>query len=374
MGSAGETLKFKNGKFKVMQITDAQESAAVAKDTLRLINAALDAEKPDLVIFTGDQIKGYSVTFLGKNKEEIIKKTIGTILEPVVKRDIPFAVTFGNHDRQTGISNDRQIEFYRQYSRCVKGADVYGSGTYTVPVEGADGKPALNIYMIDSGGDKKGGGYEAVTPEQIQWYRRAREALKEQAGKYVPSIVFQHIPLSEYYSVLRRVNKGDKNAVRAFRTHKNEYYVPEEKVMKGSDYFMLEPPSIPDENTGEFAAFKEKGDVFAVFAGHDHKNSFVGTYDGIDLGYTPSCGFNVYGEGTRRAVRIFEFSEKAPAAYSTRTLSFRELVGRKVQTPVKDFLFRYAPTTVDAAIPMIIKALAVIVGIAAVIAVLGFIF
>ena len=51
MRSEGETLKFKNGKFKVMHITDTQESAAVAKDTLKLINAALDAEKPDLVVF-----------------------------------------------------------------------------------------------------------------------------------------------------------------------------------------------------------------------------------------------------------------------------------------------------------------------------------
>lgn len=374
MRSEGETLKFKNGKFKVMHITDTQESAAVAKDTLKLINAALDAEKPDLVVFTGDQIKGYSVTFLGKNKEEIIKKTIGKIIEPVVKRNIPFAVTFGNHDRQTGISNDRQIKFYEEYSQCVKGANVYGSGTYTVPVEGADGKSAMNIYMVDSGGDAKGGGYEAVTPEQIEWYKSARESLKEQAGKYVPSIVFQHIPVSEYYNVLRRVGKHDKNAVRAFRTHKNEYYVPEEKVMKDSDYFMLEPPSIPDVNTGEFEAMKEKGDVFAIFVGHDHKNSFVGTYDGIDLGYTPSCGFNVYGEGTKRAVRVFEFSEENPADYKTRTLSFRNLIGRKVQTPVKDFLFKYAPTTVDAAIPMIIKAVIAIFGIAAAIALISFIF
>lgn len=374
MRSEGETLKFKNGKFKVMHITDTQESAAVAKDTLKLINAALDAEKPDLVVFTGDQIKGYSVTFLGKNKEEIIKKTIGKIIEPVVKRNIPFAVTFGNHDRQTGISNDRQIKFYEEYSQCVKGANVFGSGTYTVPVEGADGKPAMNIYMVDSGGDAKGGGYEAVTPEQIEWYKSARESLKEQAGKYVPSIVFQHIPVSEYYNVLRRVGKHDKNAVRAFRTHKNEYYVPEEKVMKDSDYFMLEPPSIPDVNTGEFEAMKEKGDVFAIFVGHDHKNSFVGTYDGIDLGYTPSCGFNVYGEGTKRAVRVFEFSEENPADYKTRTLSFRNLIGRKVQTPVKDFLFKYAPTTVDAAIPMIIKAVIAIFGIAAAIALISFIF
>lgn len=374
MYSEGETLKFRNGKFKVMHITDAQESAAVAEDTLKLINAALDAEKPDLVVFTGDQIKGYSLTFLGKNKEEIIKKTIGKILEPVVEREIPFAVTFGNHDRQTGISNDRQMEFYMEYSRCVRGADVYGSGTCAIPVLGADGKPAMNIYMIDSGGDKKGGGYEAVTREQIEWYKSAREALREQAGKYVPSIVFQHIPLSEYYNVLRRVGKRDKNAVRAFRTHKNEYYVPDEKVMKVSDYFMLEPPSIPDENTGEFEALREKGDVFAVFAGHDHKNSFVGTYEGIDLGYTPSCGFNVYGEGTKRAVRVFEFREENPADYVTRTLSFRELIGRKVKMPVRDFLFKYAPTTVDAAIPMIIKAAGILLGAAAAIVILSIIF
>ena len=45
-----------------------------------------------------------------------------------------------------------------------------------------------------------------------------------------------------------------------------------------------------------------------------------------------------------------------------------------MQTPVKDFLFKYAPTTVDAAIPMIIKAVIAIVGIAAVIALIGFIF
>lgn len=50
-----------DGKFKIMQITDIQEIPKVSPDTLKLINAALESEKPDLAVFTGDQIKGYGV-------------------------------------------------------------------------------------------------------------------------------------------------------------------------------------------------------------------------------------------------------------------------------------------------------------------------
>ena len=48
-----------------MQIADLQEIPAISPDTLKLMNAALDREKPDLVVFTGDQIKGYGITFRG---------------------------------------------------------------------------------------------------------------------------------------------------------------------------------------------------------------------------------------------------------------------------------------------------------------------
>lgn len=51
-----------DGKFKIMQITDIQEIPKVSPDTLKLINAALESEKPDLAVFTGDQIKGYGVS------------------------------------------------------------------------------------------------------------------------------------------------------------------------------------------------------------------------------------------------------------------------------------------------------------------------
>lgn len=47
----------KDGLFKIMQITDMQEIPKVSPDTMALLDAAIEDEKPDLVVYTGDQIK-----------------------------------------------------------------------------------------------------------------------------------------------------------------------------------------------------------------------------------------------------------------------------------------------------------------------------
>ena len=371
-------MRFTKGKkFKIMQITDIQEIPAVSPDTTALLEAAIEAENPDLVVYTGDQIKGYGVTYKGKGKEleNAVAQTIYKLLEPVTKRNIPFAVTFGNHDRQVGISNKDQFEdIYKALHNCMgeQPAELSeGGGTCCIPIKASDGsnRDVFNLYLFDSGTDAKGGGYEPFDVKIIDWYKKTREKLKAENGAYVPSIVFQHIPLCEYYNVLKQVKKTTKGAIRAFRTHKNEYYVLGDTCRKGD--MLLEPPSIPNENTGEFDAISEKGDVMAVFVGHDHKNSFVGRYKNVDLGFTQSSGFNVYGNRTKRGVRIIELDENKPGEYETYTRTFDELVGTKVHKPVYDYLSSKAPETVDAAIPMIEKALAIIAAIVAVIILLA---
>ena len=77
------------------------------------------AEKPDLVIFTGDQIKGYSKKF--KKDPAIIEGTIDTLVEPIAKRNIPFMVTYGNHDAQCGVDNRGQYKFYAKYDNFISG-------------------------------------------------------------------------------------------------------------------------------------------------------------------------------------------------------------------------------------------------------------
>ena len=371
-------MRFTKGKkFKIMQITDIQEIPAVSPDTIALLEAAVDAEKPDLVVYTGDQIKGYGVTYKGKGKEleNAVAKTIYKLLEPVTKRNIPFAVTFGNHDRQVGISNKDQFEdIYKALPNCVgeQPAELSeGGGTCFIPIKASDGSDmdVFNLYLFDSGTDAKGGGYEPFDVKIIDWYKKTREELKSKNGQYVPSIVFQHIPMCEYYNALKRVKKGTKGAIRAFRTHKNEYYVLNDSCSK--DGILLEPPSIPNKNTGEFNAISEKGDIMAVFVGHDHKNSYVSRYKNVDLGFTQSSGFNAYGNRTKRGVRIIELDEDKPGEYETYTRTFDELVGTKVQKPLYDYISSKAPETVDAAIPMIEKALAMIAAIVVVIILLA---
>ena len=305
-----------DGTFKIMQITDMQEIPAISKDTIALMERAILEEQPDLVVYTGDQIKGYGVTYKGKGEEleREVAQTIGKLLEPVTKRGIPFAVTFGNHDCQVGISN--QDQFYHIYKRlpnCIgeQAEGIDGGGTCAIPIEASDGsgRDVFELYLFDSGTDAREGGYEAFDPKIIAWYRKQREDLREKNGMYVPSFVFQHIPMREYYEVLKRVDRGEKGAVRAYRTHKNEYYKLGETC--GAGDIFLEPPSVPDVNTGEFEAFSECGEVLAVFVGHDHDNDYAVMWKNILLAYGRYTGGNTVYNHLPNGARIIVLDEGA---------------------------------------------------------------
>lgn len=360
-------LKFNsNGKFKIMQIADTQEIPSVSPDTLSLMNEALDSEKPDLVIFTGDQVKGYSKKF--KKDPSIVENTIDTLVEPVAKRNIPFMVTYGNHDAQCGVDNLGQFAFYSKYPTFVSGnlRKAEDVGTADIQIYSNDEKkPVFSIYLIDSHGKvADGSGYAPVDKEQIEWYESRREQLKAEDGDYLPSLVFQHIPVPEFFDVIKKVSKRTKGAVPAYGAHENEYFVLNDET-KAAGGFMLESPASPDVNTGEFDAMSEKGDVLGIYVGHDHNNSFVVNYKGVDLGYTQGAGFNVYGPGENRGVRIFELNETEPRNYSTYTRTFKELCGTKIKTPVKEFIYKHAPTSPRAVKPILIKVAIIAAAIAA---------
>ena len=144
-----------NGKFKIMQLADIQEIPNVSADTVKLIDRALEEEKPDLVVLTGDQIKGYGMSYGKKsgNKKQEVFDVLSKILEPVTKREIPYAVTFGNHDRQVGISNKEQFcDIYKKIGNCIgeQAEGIDGGGTYNIPIYSSDGTRVVNnIYLFD---------------------------------------------------------------------------------------------------------------------------------------------------------------------------------------------------------------------------------
>ena len=111
----------------------------------------------------------------------------------------------------------------------------------------------------------------------------------------------------------------------------------------------------------------EKGDVLGIYVGHDHKNSYVGKVGNIDVGFTQSAGFNVYGNGKQRGVRCFVLDENDPRNYKTYTKTYEQLCDGKLNTPIKDAIWRVVPTAVDMAKPMIAKALAALAAVVALI-------
>lgn len=73
---AEQPLHFRSdGSFRVLQMADIQDGPDVSPDTIRLLEAAIAQADPDLVVLTGDQIRGYDPawmrTFLRRRGEKI---------------------------------------------------------------------------------------------------------------------------------------------------------------------------------------------------------------------------------------------------------------------------------------------------------------
>lgn len=354
-------LHFNNGTFKIMQIADIQEDYPVNPDTIKLITLALDKEKPDLVVLTGDQIQAYSACYR-KDGERKIREVINCFLAPIEERRIPFCMTFGNHDDDGCVDKNTQIEIYSSFPSSRFGTPRCSDdkGTYSIQIfDSAKEKEIFNLYLIDSNKKEPDGAYSPVKKEQIEWYRQERDRLKDKTGYYLPSFVFQHIPVPEFYDTLIKCPRKEKDAVEAFKSRKNTFWKLDSKTIAEGG-FMHESPAVPEINNGEFEAMKENGDVLGIFVGHDHINSYITHKDGIALGYCQGAGFNTYGPGNKRGVRIYELNEKDIRNYRTYTVTMGELCDYKPSKPIKEYIFTHMPSSIDEGLKLAKK-----VGIAA---------
>ncbi|MCR5782857.1 MAG: metallophosphoesterase family protein [Clostridia bacterium] len=336
-------LRFHNGKFKIMQISDTQDLRSSSPDTVRLIRMAVAAEKPDLVIFTGDQIYGIHPKLWTR---DAVARIIDSILTPVAEYEAPFAVTFGNHDDECGISGPEQIgTLYSRYPAYTPGdrrADD-DPGTFRIPICGADGKPLFDVFAFDTHGSKVSATPSGVTAAQLEWFEKIRGEERAETGDAPPALVFQHIAVPEFYRVIRQVPKGTKDSVEAFGKRSHTFYALPDDI-KAAGGFMKEAPSISGD--AEFETLKKDGGVLAVAVGHDHNNSFVARYDGIDLIYTQGAGFHTYGPRLKRGVRVFVLDEEDPASYETYTRTWENLTNERPSQPVKEFIISNTPSSI----------------------------
>ena len=332
-------LQFKNGEFKILVLSDIQDTNTPAKETSKLVNSAIDKTNPDFIVLLGDNIAGWwrNVT------PEEVKSAIDTVAKAIDDRNIPFALVYGNHDHEGLCDEVNKMEeeqakelmmsWFQKYNTCmsVEGEEMTGVGNYNITIKNTEGtKDIFNLWFMDSNPytpDEEGGGYGYVHEDQTAWYKRTSDALKKaNDGKPVPSIVFQHIIVPEAYEMFNEASKFDKGAVRGHGVMSDKYYVPNpDYVYEG---LLIEGPCSPDVNHGQFESWLEQGDVVAGVFGHDHSNSFAGIYKDIRLVAVPGTTF--YSYGNNHGVRTITLHENDLWNFDSQILTYEELTGTKI--------------------------------------------
>ncbi len=338
-------LQFHNGIFRILQLTDMQDTYRTSQDTVNLTEALIRKTKPDLIVLTGDQIKGYGTYFRFGDNRANAATTLNRLLKPIADSGIPFTAVFGNHDAFGDADKEFQWLLYRQYENFIGNEYLFDC----IPIASEDGKKVpFCIYLFDSREKQPDGSYPPINQEQIHQYRETRDQLERINGFPVPALAFQHIPPVEIYESLSLCRKHDKGAIQGARTFADRYYrLP--NYARNERSFMGENAATPDTKSGQIEAFGEKGDVLGLYFGHDHNNSFVVKHGNLDLGYTQGCGFNIYGPGKNRGGRVFDIREDSPDRYETFTVTCRDLPGFRLRRPVKEFLYTHSPSSVSQA-------------------------
>lgn len=309
-------LRVHGSKFKIMQLADLHYSTGFGKclqhvssstdpegdcqaDPLSLqhIEAFLDREKPDLVVLTGDQIYGSAAP----DAETALLK----VLDPLIRRKVPWAAVFGNHDDEdTNWNRAQQMALMETlpYSLSQAGPeDIDGVGNYWLQVLAPKSdNPAVTLYFLDTHAkhpnQKLFPGYDWVRESQLEWLEKEHHELQPLQNKYTHihmSMAFFHIPTTEY-----RNARGKK--------------------MIGQ---WKEGAAAPKHNSGVRRLLEEIG-VSVISVGHDHVNDFC-MWDDVTakkddippvwLCYGGGLGEGGYGGygGYVRRMRVFEIDTEA---------------------------------------------------------------
>lgn len=305
------TLRFKqNGKFRILCISDfhLSKNTNLARHytdkLIKGIDVLIEETHPDFVMIGGDQC-------IDRETPEEVREYMCEVLEPVLKRNLPWAAIFGNHDRETGINIKDEMKIYKSIPGCLSEEgpeDIFGTGNFTIPVlSSKNDSIAYNLWAFDSGRvvedcidyfglDKdtkirlphhfnEGQDGSSVLFDQVMWYYNESVKYEKENGRKIPGVMFMHIPLPEYLQVLRN---------------------PEECNAMGSK---REAPGCCELNSGLFMAALQRGDIKGIFFGHEHLIDIQGEYCGITLACDAAIGYNMSCHDDLRGGRVIDLYE-----------------------------------------------------------------
>jgi 3',5'-cyclic AMP phosphodiesterase CpdA len=299
--------------FKVIAFTDTHLDANKEKGnyTLEYIIRNVVNEKPDLVIFVGDNITG---GLNGRRTRQLART--------MEKLGVYWDLVLGNHegDNVWSISRKKMVKIFSSCDHCLLEADkkytsdgelVWGYGNHVINLADSEGV-TRSLFFIDGGAymteedqkkydaeyeDKGCNCYDYVKDSQIRWYEETVSDIAKKNGRTEPvaSVVFDHIALPEYRIAYEKIT-GETAVTQN---------VPAYNVKDEDGDFMImgqrrETICCSGHNSGFFDAILKAGSTDLVVCGHDHVNDFVLSYKGVTLAYNVPSGYSSYNLYTKK--------------------------------------------------------------------------
>lgn len=291
-----------DGDFRVMHLTDVHLGGSILsvkddKSAMNAIAAMINAEKPDLVVVSGDI--SFAVPWAATLNNKLAHSMFIRFMENL---GVYWTVTFGNHDSELYNYYDRSdvAGFYEdeslKYCLFDRGPeDVFGECNHVITVRNTDGIITKSIIMIDSNSytDEDALGfnwvYDNIHQDQIDWYKATIEShnahnksINPNIEGTVESLLFMHIPLMEvrdaYNEYLAAGETDTENVKHLFG-----------EVGESAPYVYCS-----EEKEEMFETILELNSTKAIFYGHDHLNNIVLDYKGVALSYGYSVDYFAY--------------------------------------------------------------------------------
>ncbi len=310
-----------DGDLKIVQITDFHIGGgfmSIDEDAkaLNAVAAMITAEKPDLVVLTGDMV--FPVPFsAGTINNRNATEVITTLMESL---GVYYTVCFGNHDSELYSTHSREkisavyADDKLSYSLYQEGPeDVDGYGNHIIKVKNSDGIVKNAYFMLDShaytDGDYLGifWKYDNIHENQIEWYKENVTAI-DNANKAVDpecelfsSLAFFHIPLEEYETAWTELRDNEYKDTQNTKLLDGWYHEKDE-----TSYHGVHPENF-------FETVLELGSTKGLFCGHDHINNSILDYKGIKLTYGNSIDYLAYSDidnqGSQRGCTVITLTQ-----------------------------------------------------------------
>ncbi len=264
-----DKLQFnRNNEFKIVQFTDTHinQKKENINQVIQVIQHVVEAEQPDLVVFTGDIVT-----------EDNPRNAYSKIEALMQNFNTKWVAVLGNHDDEHNTSRLKINHLLSQFANCLNPVQEHKNENTDFVLPVGEGSKGALLYFMDSNAystlKPKVEGYGWFKHSQVAWYKKTSTRFtKKNTNKPLPALAFFHIPLPEYNQV------WDTDSL-------TKVGVKNEDVCS------------PAINTGMFAAMLEAGDVMGCFVGHDHVNDYIGVLYNTALAYGRCSGVgNAYGE------------------------------------------------------------------------------